>query len=175
MSVERFKDIRRFLRLDDKRTREFRLQTDHMAAFRYNLHHFISNCKKWCSPHGCVTGTIDEHLVPFKGRCGFLQHILTKPGNYGIKIFWLCDSIANYGFNRSVCIGRQPGEEVKRNLGSSMVHELCSPLQCSGFSVTADNLFTSVQLAESMLDKNLTLVGILRQKKPGYIPDHEGK
>ena len=35
MSVERFEDIRRFLRFDDKRTREFRLQTDHMAAFRY--------------------------------------------------------------------------------------------------------------------------------------------
>ena len=35
MSAERFQDIRRFLRFDDKRAREFRPQTDHMTAFRY--------------------------------------------------------------------------------------------------------------------------------------------
>ena len=35
MSVERLEDIRRFLRFDDKRTKKFNLQTDHMAAFRY--------------------------------------------------------------------------------------------------------------------------------------------
>ena len=163
MSVERFEDIRRFLRFDDKRTREFRLQTDHMAAFRYIWDLFISNCKKWYSPHECVT--IDEQLVPFKGRCKFLQYILTKPGKYGIKIFWLCDSITNYGFNGSVYTGRQPGEEMKRNVRSSIVHQLCSPLQRSGRNITAGNFFTSVQLAESLLDKNLTLVGILRQNK----------
>ena len=91
MSVERFGQIRRFLRFDDKRTREFRLQTDHMAAFIDIWDLFILNCKKWYSPHECVT--IDEQLVPFKGRCRFFQYISTKPGKYGIKIFWLCDSI----------------------------------------------------------------------------------
>ena len=70
MSVERFEDIRRFLRFDNKRTREFRLQTGHMAAFRYIWDIFISNSKKWYSPHECVT--VDEQLVPFKGRCRFL-------------------------------------------------------------------------------------------------------
>ena len=41
MSVERFEDIRRFFRFDDERTREFRLQTDHMTAFRYIWDFFI--------------------------------------------------------------------------------------------------------------------------------------
>ena len=73
MSVERFEDIRRFLRIDDKRTREFRMQIDHMAAFRYIWDLFISNCKKWYSPHECVT--IDEQLVPFKGQRRFFLYI----------------------------------------------------------------------------------------------------
>ena len=74
-------------------------------------------------------------------------------------------------FNGSVYTGRQPGEEVKRNLGSSIVHELCFPFQHSGRNVTADNFFTSVQLAESLVDKNLTLVGTLRpQKKQIILP-----
>ena len=44
--VERFEEIRRFLRFEDKRTREFRLQTDHMAAFRYIWDLIISKCEK---------------------------------------------------------------------------------------------------------------------------------
>ena len=55
-------------------------------------------------------------------------------------------------------------------LPCSIVHELCSPLQHSGRNVAADNFFTSVQLAESLLNKNLTLVGTLRQNKPDIPP-----
>ena len=153
MSVERFADIQRFLRFDN-RMREFRLQTDHMAAFRYIWDLFTSNCKKWYIPHECVA--IDEQLMSFKGRCRFFQYIPTKPGKYGIKIFCLYDSVTNYGFNGSVYTHRQPGEEAKRNIGSSIIHELCSPLQHSDCKATADNFFTGVQLAELMLDKNLT-------------------
>ena len=124
MSKERFEDIRRFLRFDDKRTREFRLQTDQMAAFRFIRDLFTSNCTKWYCSHECVI--IDEQLVLFKKQCRFLQYVPSKPGKYGIKSFWLFNSITNYGFNGSVYTGRQPGEEVKRNLGSSIVHKLCS-------------------------------------------------
>ena len=102
---------------------------------------------------------VNEQLVPFKGQRRFLQYIPTKPGIYGIKIFWLCDSKTSYGFNESVYTAKQAGEEVKKNLRSSIAHKLCSPLQHSDRNVTADNFFTSVQLDESLLDKNLTLVG----------------
>ena len=99
MSAQRFEDIRRFLRFDDKTTREFRLQTDHMTVFRYIWDLFISNCKKMVQP-------ADKQLVPFKKQCRFLQYISTKPEKYGINIFWLCDSITNYGFNGNVYPGR---------------------------------------------------------------------
>ena len=155
MSVERFEDKRRFLRFDVERMREFRLQTDHMAAFRHIWDLFISNSKKWYSSHERVT--IDEQLVPFKGRCRFFQYIPTKPGKYGTRIFWLCDLITNYGFNGSVYTGRQPGKEVKRNLGSRTVHKLCFPLQHSGRNVTADNFFTSVQSAEIAAGQKLNI------------------
>ena len=168
MSVERFEDIRRFMRFDDKRTRAVRLQTDHMAAFRYIWHLFISNCSKWYYPSECVT--IDEQLVPYRGRCKFIQYMPSKPGKYGIKIFWLCDSTTYHGFNGIVYTGRQPGEAVRRNLGYSIVQELCTPLRHSGRNVTMDNFFTGVQLAQSLLEKSLTLVGTLRKNKPDIPP-----
>ena len=85
MSVEKFEDIWRFLKFDNKRTRKFRLQTDHMAAFRYVWDLFISKCKKWYNLSEFVT--IDEKLMPFREKCKSFQYIPSKPGKYGIKIF----------------------------------------------------------------------------------------
>ncbi|KAJ4934869.1 hypothetical protein JOQ06_007650, partial [Pogonophryne albipinna] len=46
MGFHRYEDIRRLIRFDDKRTRAVRLETDHMAAFRYVWDCFLANCKK---------------------------------------------------------------------------------------------------------------------------------
>lgn len=40
--------------------------------------------------------TIDEQLVPYRGRCPFRQYIPSKPAKYGIKIWVLCDSKSWY-------------------------------------------------------------------------------
>ena len=42
--------------------------------------------------------TVDEQLVPFRGRCSFIQYMPSKPDKYGIKIFWACDSETAYPF-----------------------------------------------------------------------------
>ena len=76
MSIGRFKDIRRYLRFDDERTRHSRLETDHMAAFTNVWKLFLDNCKTNFIPSECVT--IDEQLVPFRGRCKFLQYTYSK-------------------------------------------------------------------------------------------------
>lgn len=164
MSVERFEEIRRFLRFDDKRTREFRLQTDHLAAFRYIWDLFIGNCRKSYRPSDCVT--VDEQLVPFRGRCKFIQYMPAKPSKYGIKIFWVCDSRSYFGLDGIIYTGRQPGEEVCKNLGTKIVLQLCSQFRNTGRNITTDNFFTSVPLAETLLENNLSLVGTLRQNKP---------
>ena len=40
------------------------------------------------------------------------------------------------------------------------------PLFGTGRSVTTDNVFTSVPTAEFLLQKNITMTGALRKKKP---------
>uniref|UniRef100_UPI00358F4BCF piggyBac transposable element-derived protein 4-like n=1 Tax=Myxine glutinosa TaxID=7769 RepID=UPI00358F4BCF len=164
MSIKRFEEIRRFLRFDDKRTRDLRLKTDHMAAFRYVWDLFLANCRKRFVPHECVT--VDEQLVPFRGRCKFVQYMPSKPVKYGIKIFWCCDATTSYALDGVAYNGRQPGEEVQMNLASNIVKELCSPLRNTGRNITMDNSFTSVPLAEGLLEKGLTIVGTLLQNKP---------
>ena len=115
MAVGRFEDSRRVLRFDDKRTRAVRQETDHMAAFCYIWDLFLVNCRQRFIPSDCVT--VDEQLVSFRGRCKFLQYIPNKPAKYGLKIFWVCDARIPYAIDGIVCTGRQPGEEVQKNLG----------------------------------------------------------
>ena len=90
MSIRRFENICRFLRFDDKRTRVTRLETDHLAAFRYVWDLFLVNCRQRFIPSDCIT--VDEQLVPFRGRTKFMQYMKSKPAKYGRKIFWVCDA-----------------------------------------------------------------------------------
>lgn len=130
MSIKRYEDIRRVIRFDDKRTRALRQETDHMAAFRYVWDCFLDNCRRRFIPSDCVT--IDEQLVPFRGRCKFRQYMPSKPTKYGIKIFWMCDARVPYAIDGTVYTGRQPGQEVQRNLGESVVQQLCSGIRQTG-------------------------------------------
>ncbi|XP_062312239.1 piggyBac transposable element-derived protein 4-like [Osmerus eperlanus] len=168
MGLRRCEDICSFLRFDDKRTRALRQETDHMAAFRYVWDCFLTNCRRRFIPSDCVT--IDEQLVPFRGRCRFLQYMPSKPAKYGIKIFWMCDARIPHAIDGMVYTGRQPGEEVQRNLGENIVQQLCYGIRQTGRNITMDNFFTSVPLAEKLLEKNLTIVWTLRQNKPDIPP-----
>lgn len=76
MSVNRFENIRRFLRFDDKRTRIRRLETDKLAPISYVWNLFLIQCKTVMIPK--VNVTIDEQLVGFRGRCGFIQYMPSK-------------------------------------------------------------------------------------------------
>uniref|UniRef100_A0A8C4PWG8 PiggyBac transposable element-derived protein domain-containing protein n=1 Tax=Eptatretus burgeri TaxID=7764 RepID=A0A8C4PWG8_EPTBU len=164
MAVGRFEDIRHVLRFDDKRTRAVYQETDHMAAFRYIWDLFLVKCRQRFISSDCVT--VDEQLVSFRGRCKFLQYIPKKPAKYGLKIFWLCDARIPYAIDGIVYTGRQPREEVQKNLGEKIVLQLCSRLRNIGRNITTDNFFTSVPLAQHLLEKDLTIVGTLRQNKP---------
>ncbi|MGH0140791.1 UNVERIFIED_CONTAM: hypothetical protein FKN15_035293 [Acipenser sinensis] len=46
------------------------------------------------------------------------------------------------------------------------MQQLCSQLRNTDHNITTDHFFTSVPLAEALLEKGLTLVGTLRQNKP---------
>ena len=112
--INRFENIRRHLRFDDNRTRAERLKQDKPAAFNYIWGLFIQNCKTQFSL-GAYT-TVDEQLVPFRGRCPFTQYMPSKPAKYVIKVFWLCDASSPYAFNAKIYVGRQPGSAPEKNL-----------------------------------------------------------
>ena len=51
-------------------------------------------------PHEHVT--VDEAMVPFKGRLGFKQFMKDKPMKSGIKLWVLADAVTAYCYNLEV-------------------------------------------------------------------------
>ena len=71
MTRNRFYEILKFIRFDDKTTRRRRLQGDRYALFWEFRFRFTHNSKRFFKPNAFLT--IDEQLFPTKVRCRFLQ------------------------------------------------------------------------------------------------------
>ncbi len=50
--------------------------------------------------------TVDEAMIPFKGRLGMKQYMKDKPTKWGIKVFVLADAHNGYVKNIQVYTGK---------------------------------------------------------------------
>lgn len=164
MSYNRFLFILSKIRFDDKETRVERQKSDKLAAVRKIFTEFVYNCKRnYCHSEFL---TIDEMLVPFRGRCSFIQYIPSKPAKYGLKLFALCDAKMYYTSNIEIYCGQQPDGPYKvSNSPHDIVIRLLEHVERKNRNVTCDNWYTSCPLAMELLQKNITLVGTLRKNK----------
>jgi len=168
MSVNHFKLLLRFCRFGYKVTREQRRATDTLATFHDVWTMFVAQLRKFYIPGTDLT--VDEQLVPFRGRCPLRQYIPSKPAKYGVNVWWCCDGATSYPLNAEVYIGKQPAQERELNQGERIVTTMVSPRYSSGRNVVGDNFFTSVALVEELLQQGLTYVGTMRKNKRDIPP-----
>lgn len=170
MGYKRFLFLLRCLRFDNVNDREQRKQSDKLAAIREILDQFVQKCKQNYCPGECLT--IDEMLIPFRGRCSFIQYIPNKPAKYGIKVFALCDSKMFYVSNLEIYCGKQPqGQFESSNSPTDVVLRLIEPFKNKNRNLTTDNWYTSYPLAQKLFEKKLTLVGTLKKNKAEIPPE----
>lgn len=162
MSRNRFETLSRHIRFDDSATRSARRNRDKFAPFREIWDIINTNLLKYYIPGKNLT--IDEQLVPFRGRVSFRQYIPSKPDKYGMKIWWICDSVNSYPLKGIPYLGKL-GPERGVNLALTVVEQLCVPFHGTNRNVTFDNYFTSFELAQKLLSVKLTCVGTLRKNK----------
>ena len=171
MSKNRFKSFLQFCRFDNKTTRENRLKEDKLAAIRDLWMMFLAQLRICYIPGESLT--VDEQLIPTRGRCCFRQYIPSKPGKYGLKIFWCCDSSTACPLNGEVYLERQlvtTAATNNINRISNLVKRLVHPWLNTGRAITTDNYFTSAELAEDLLGAQTTLVGTMRRNKKEIPP-----
>ncbi|XP_021162792.2 piggyBac transposable element-derived protein 3 isoform X1 [Fundulus heteroclitus] len=162
MSLETFHMISRVIRFDNRDTRAGRRERDKLAAIRDVWDKWVEILPLLYNPGPYVS--VDERLVPFRGRCPFRQHVPNKPAKYGIKIWAACDARSSYAWNMRVNTGKLAGGKAEKNQGMRAVLEMSEGLQ--GHNITCDNLFTSYRLGEELQKRKLTMLGAVRRNKP---------
>ena len=164
MSFHRFLFLLSALRFDDIQTREARKETNRLALISYVFDKFMENCKAnyTCSEYV----TVDEMLVPFRGRCFCRVYMKSKPGKYGIKIMCICDAKTHYLISAFIYSGK---EQTRANNSQSVptrsVLRLAETLFHTNRNITGDNWFSSIELVDALKCCGLTYVGTMRKNK----------
>lgn len=95
------------------------------------------------------TVCIDESLIPFRGRLVMRQYLKGKRHKYGIKMFKLC---CNEDYTHNIQIYAGKNLDQHQTTPSRVVMKLAEPLLDYGRTMVTDNWYTSLSLAEQLLD-----------------------
>ena len=146
MSLKRFLYIEACLRFDDPSTRLARGTP--LAPIFDIYEQFVGNCSKLYSPSDIVT--IDEMLIGFRGRYDFCMYIPTKSNKYSIKMQLLADTRTFYLRDALIYCGKETKLLGSEHLSvpTRTALTLTRTISGSGRNITADNWYSSVQLAE---------------------------
>ncbi|XP_062414083.1 piggyBac transposable element-derived protein 4-like isoform X2 [Pungitius pungitius] len=167
MPLKDFHAYSTLLRFDNRETRRERRASDKLAAVRDVWDAWVLRLPLLYNPGPEVT--VDEQLVPFRGRCPFRQYMPSKPAKYGIKTWVACDARSSYAWKMQGYTGKPTtGGGPERNLGMRVVLDVTEGL--AGRNVTCDNYFTSYELARRLLARGITVVGTVRKNKPELPP-----
>ena len=162
MSLHRVKSLLRYLRFDDRNTRNNRKAKDKFAPVRELFELLQKQLPKYFNPSESIT--VDEQLVAFRGRCSFRQYMPFKPAKYGLKFFVATCSETSFVLSLKPYLGKE-NNEIAVNLGSKVVIELVKNYEGTGRNVTTDNFYTSLDLLRELKRRKLTLVGTIRKHR----------
>ena len=91
MSVKRFGTIKQYFHLSDNAALKKKGDENYDPLFK--IRHLVNHIRSWCqSIEPTINQSIDEMMVPFKGRLNFKQYMPKKPTKWGIKIFARCST-----------------------------------------------------------------------------------
>ena len=111
--------------------------------------------------------SVDEAMIPFKGRSSLKQYMPKKPVRRGIKVWALADSENGYIANFQVYTGKQ-GDSTEKGLGAKVVKTLTAPYVNSCRHVYFDNFFTGVDLLLDLQRSHLYGCGTVRTNRKGF-------
>lgn len=170
MSYKRYELLTSCLRFDNATTRDERKVTEKAAAIIEIFSMLINNSQRAYSVSELLT--IDEMLVPFRGRCPFKVYMPKKPKKYGIKIMCLCDAKTSFLYNAYIYTGAgsdgqglSDQEQQFLMKPTQSVVKLCKPIEKSNKNITADNYFSSIETPDELRKRGLTYVGTMRKNK----------
>jgi hypothetical protein len=123
-----------------------------LGKVRWLVEHFSIVSKE---QYNCeVTITIDEIMVPYKGRyCNIRQYMMGKPVRVGVKVWAWVSSKSRYISNLIVYLGAGDARDEAELVGIDDVLVALRGLEHQGHVVITDNFFSGVSLFTTLLSR----------------------
>lgn len=161
MSRDRFELLLKFFHFSNNQ--EAHADQDRLFKLRPLLDLLRTRFKSVYVPGSVIS--VDETMVPWKGRLLFKQYIPGKAHKYGVKIYKLA-ATNGYTWNFMIYTGKQ---DPTAGLGhaQTVVLDLADGLLECHRTAVVDNFFTSISLAENLLRNDTYLIGTMRTSRAG--------
>ena len=161
MSLKRYEEIKRYLHF----TNNLNIPDDNKDSFikiRPLLDKLSTSFAEAAEPTEFLS--IDEMIIPFKGRHRMKQYIKSKPKKWGFKV-WVRAS-AN-GYVSKFKMYQSADKSTVSNLGviGDTVMRLCQDIVGKNHKIFMDNLFTSIPTINSLKTKDIYVVGTIRTNR----------
>ena len=156
-----FEQIWRYLHLADN-------SQDNKTDKLFKVRHFVDLVTAQFSENYTLHQpvTIDEAMIPYKGRLSFKQYIKSKPTKWGIKVFVLSDATNGYVYRLQIYTGKNLESTVEAGLSSRVLIELMTELD--GHQLYTDNYYTSPGVYTQLYENGINCCGTVRTNRRGF-------
>ena len=106
MRRDRFTMMLKFLHINDNSMYKKKGEPGHDSLFKIRpfLEQLFHNFQAAYTLHREIS--VDETMISYKGRIGFIQYMPKKPKKWGLKAFALSDSHSGYVYNWHLYTGK---------------------------------------------------------------------
>ena len=167
MPLKRFKKLVENVHINDNSTAVPKGQDGYDKL--HKLRPLIDSLNEKCSTeyeHSNML-SVDESMIPFKGRSSIKQYMPMKPIKRGYKVWCLADSKTGFILRFSIYCGKSDSRVDGQTLGESVVLDLCKSLAGKQSLVAFDNFFTTYSLINTLLHNSIFSVGTVRANRKG--------
>lgn len=177
MSYRRFTLLKRCIHFTDNSTYDPKTHPNPKLNKLWPIIEHIN--KKFCTAITLERDvTIDESLMLYKGRLGWIQYIPLKRARFGIKSYTLCESKSGYIWSFIIYTGK--GTTIESNykdhpMGLQIVMTLMKPILNLGHCLITDNFYTSPQLADILLQHKTDTYGTIKLNRKEVPKDFQNK
>ena len=111
--------------------------------------------------------SIDEAMIPFKGRHSFKQYLPSKPTKWGFKVWELCDSKNGFCQDFDIYTGKRNESPSTNGVGFDIVDNLSKNYQNKGHHMYFDRFFAGIPIVEHLFGKGTYATGTVQLNRKG--------
>ena len=163
---DRFEQITRYLHFADNDTLPARGEEGFSRLQKVDpiISALKHNFQSAYYPHCQVS--IDEAMIPFKGRSSMKQYLPLKPVKRGFKVWAMADALNGYMYDFNVYTGACGDRET--GLGEKVVLTLAESIKGRHHHLYFDNYFSSISLLSKLFEDGTYACGTVRTNRKGY-------